>query len=133
MKLNRLGSLFLRGRPGLVFDHENFRLQKRTILVDPNNFEALATFGDQVKTAVRILFHDADDLGHASHVGHTLLERSHHPESAILGKTFSDHFFVAGLKNVQRQGSAREQHDIEWEQGDEGSQAVSVGAKSPRQ
>ena len=133
MKLNRLGSLFLRGRPGLVFDHENFRLQKRTILVDPNNFEALATFGDQVKTAVRILFHDADDLGHASHVGHTLLERPHHPESAILGKTFSDHFFVAGLKNVQRQGSAGEQHDIEWEQGDEGSQAVSVGAKSPRQ
>jgi hypothetical protein len=34
---------------------------------------------------------------------------------------------------VQRQGSAGEQHDIEWEQGDEGSQAVSVGAKSPRQ
>src|ERR1700723_3984538 len=130
MKLNCPGSLFRRGRPGLIFDHENFRPQKRTILVDLNNFEARPTFGDQVKTAVRILFHNTNDFGHASHVGHTLLERSHHPESAILGKTFSDYFFVAGLKNVQRQGSAGEQHDIEWEQGDEGSQAVSVGARS---
>jgi hypothetical protein len=43
----------------------------------------------------------------------------------MLGETFGDHFFVARLEDVQGQGSAGEQDDIEREQGDKGVQTVS--------
>ena len=108
-------------------------MQEGTFLVDAHEFETLAAFGDQVEAAVGILFHDGDDFGGASHLGETLLDGAHHAEGAMLGEAFADHFFVARLEDVQGQGSAGEQDDIEREQGYKGVQASLRGDRGRNQ
>jgi len=100
-------------------------LQEGAILIDGHDFETVAAFGDQVKTAVGILFDDGDDFGGASHFGETLFEGPNHSENAILAEALRNHFFVARFENVQRQKECWEVNDVEREQGDEGRQARS--------
>ena len=42
---------------------------------------------------------------------------AHHAKGAMLGETLANHFFVARFENVQGQGSAGEQDDVERKQG----------------
>src|SRR5580704_2101003 len=66
VELNCALGVYLRRRSGFVIDHENFGLEKRPLLVDADEFESLAAFGDQVEAAVRIFFYDGDDFGGAA-------------------------------------------------------------------
>jgi hypothetical protein len=99
----------------LVVDQEDFGLQERTFLVDAHEFEALAAFGKDVEAAVGIFLCDRDDFGRASDFGQTLFEEAHYAEGAMPGEAVGDHFLVAWLEDVQGQGSAGEQDDIERE------------------
>jgi hypothetical protein len=99
----------------LVVNHENFSLEKRTLLVYGQKFETLAAFGDQVEAAVGIFFYYGDYFGGASYFGETLLKGAHHAEDSVLGEAFADHFFVAGFEDVQGQRSTREQDNVERE------------------
>ena len=117
VQLNRARSVCLRRRSRFVVDHENFGLQEGAFLADTQQFETLAAFGYQIESTVWILLYDGDDFGGASHVGETLLNRSHYAEVTVLGQAFANHFLVTRLEDVQGQGSAGEQDNIEREQG----------------
>jgi hypothetical protein len=97
-------------------------LQEGSFLVDAYDFETPAAFGDEVEAAVRILLDHSDNFGSASHLGQTLFDYAHYTERAMLGEALSDHFFIAELEDVQGQGDAGEQDDIEREQGEKGFQ-----------
>ena len=97
-------------------------MQIRTFLVDAQEFETLAAFGDKIEPAVGIFFHDGDDFSGASHFGEVLFDSPHHAEGLLPGKAIADHFFITRLENVQRQGHAWEQNDIERKQGNQGVQ-----------
>jgi len=127
MQLDGARGVFLWRRSGLVVERENFRAEKRPFVIDPHQFETPPAFGDQIEFAVGILFHDGHDFGRASHIGETLLQGTHHAEDPILSQAFANHFFVAWFEDVQGQGSAGEQDDIEREQRDEGVHGVSGG------
>ena len=117
MQLNRAGGVGLRWSCGLVIDHCHFSLEEGTFLIEAQELETLAALGDQVEPAVGILFHDGDDFGGASYLGQALLDGTDYAEVAMLGEAFANHFFVARLEDVQGQGSAGEQDDIEREEG----------------
>ena len=114
--------LFCRRHARFVADQQNFRLKKRAFLINADDFKPLAAFGNQVQAPVRILFYDRDDLGGASHFGQTVFNRAHYAECAVRFQALANHFFVARFKNVQRQGSAGKENDIEREQGDKNFQ-----------
>src|SRR5580693_1651998 len=128
VQLNRTVRVFLRRHAGFVVDHLNFRLQKRTLLIHSQEFETPPAFGDEVEAPIGVLFYDGDDFGHASHFRQNLLDRADDAKLSILRPAFANHLFVARLKNVQLERSAGEQYDIQRKQGNEGGQAVSVGA-----
>ena len=46
-------------------------------------------------------------------------------ELLLLIQAFADHLLVARLENMERQGRAREQHDFQWKQREQGIQAAS--------
>ena len=120
--------IFRQRRSRFVVDHENFGLEERTILVDADEFEALAAFGDEVEAAVGIFFDDRDDFGGAAYLGEARVEGAHHAEGKLPGEAFPNHFFIARFENVQRQGSAGEQDDIEREQGNQGRHRAISGS-----
>src|SRR5580700_11646680 len=117
MQLNRARRVFPRRSSGLVLDHENLSLQKRSFLVDPHHFEPLAAFTHQIQTAVGVLLYYRNNLGSTPHFGQTLLDRAHYAEMPMLSQALANHFFVARFENVQGQGSAGEQDDIKRKQG----------------
>jgi len=117
MQLNCAGGVFLGWSAGFVVDHENFGLEEGAFLVDAHEFETFAAFGDEVEAAVGIFLYDGDDFGGAADFSETLLDGANDAEGAMLGEAFGNHFFVAWFEDVQGQGSAGEQDDIEREQG----------------
>jgi hypothetical protein len=116
VQLNSAGSIVGGWRGGVIVDHENFGLEERALLVDADEFEALAAFGDEVEASVGILFDDGDDFGGAADLGEFLLDGANYAEGALLGEAFGDHFFIARFEDVQRQGGAGEEDDIERKQ-----------------
>ena len=125
VQLHRARGVLPRRSSGFVLNHENFGAQERTLPVDAQEFETLAALGDQVEAAVGVLFHDGNDFGGTSHLGETLFDGAHDPEDASLGEAFADHFLVVRFEDMQGQGSAGKQDDIEREQWQKGVQAVS--------
>jgi hypothetical protein len=122
VKLNGARSVFLRRCTGFVVDDEDLALEIRAFLIDAQELETLAAFADEIEAAVGILFYDSDDFGGASHFSETPLDGADDAEGAIMSQTFADHFFVARFENVQREGCAWKQDDVEREQGNKGVQ-----------
>src|SRR5882672_2416575 len=113
VQLNRARSVRLERSARFVVDHEDFSLEERTFLIDPYDLETPAAFGNDVEAAVGIFFDDGNDFGRASDLGETLFDSAHHTEGTMLREALTDHFFIARLEDVQWQGSAGEQDDIE--------------------
>lgn len=113
VQLNRPVGLFLRWRSRFIVDEQNLSLQKRSILIYAKNLEPPASFRNQVEPAVGVFFYYADDFGGASHLRNALLNRAYNAKSAMLGHAFANHLLVTRLEDMQRQGSAGEQYDIE--------------------
>ena len=128
VQLNRAVRVFLRRRAGFIVDHHNFRLQEGTLLIYSQKLETPAPFRNEVEAPVGVFFDDGNDFGGAAHFGQTLLHRADHAEQAILRQALANHLFIARFEDMQRQGRAGEQYDIQREQGNEGGQAVSVSA-----
>jgi hypothetical protein len=109
----------LRRCGGLVVDQENFGLEERTFLIYAEEFETPTAFGDEVEATVGIFFDDGHDFGGASHLGEALLDGAYDAESLVPGEALADHLFVTWLENVQGQGRAGEQDNVEREEGDQ--------------
>src|SRR5579862_528334 len=112
------GALSVRVRDlgGIVIKEENFTLEKRTFLIELNNLKSLSSLGVNVHAAIVIFFpYLGDDRG-AAHFSQGILVGPDHAKGFLLFQTFSDHLFVARLKDVQREGRAREQHHVQREQ-----------------
>jgi len=126
VQLHRTRGFFLTGRgAGFVIDHQNFRPKKRALLVHAQDFETLASLGNDVELTVRIFFDNADDFGGAPYFGEILFHGPHHSEAALLGEAFADHFFVTWFEDVQGQRNAGKQDDVEGKEWQEGVQSVS--------
>jgi len=115
VQLNRARGVCRRRGSRFVGDHENFGLKEWTFLIDAHEFETIAAFGDEIEATVGVLFDDGDDFGGASHLCETLFDGAHDAEVAMLSETFANHFFIARLEDVQGQGSAGEQNNVERE------------------
>jgi hypothetical protein len=100
---------------GFVGDQKDFAAQERPLLIELQDLEAVAAFGDDVEAAVGIFLGDADDFDGASNFGDALFMGANHAEGRMVGETFADHFFVAGLEDVQGQRSSGEEDDIKRE------------------
>ena len=129
MQVNGTGRILLEYGAGYVSDHGDFSLQERALAIHGQEFETVAAFGDEVELAIGIFLDDGNDFGGATDFGQILLHGADYAEDTILRQAFADHFFIARFEDVQRQGSAGEQYDIEREQGDENGQGVSGRAK----
>ncbi len=108
------------GGAGFVCDEQYFRLQKGTLAVQFEHFKALAAFHDQIETPVGILLRDSNDFSRTPNFRQALVQGADHAERRVVCPTLADHLFVARLENVQGQGSAGEQHNVEREQGKQG-------------
>ena len=104
---------------GIIRKKENFGLKERTFLINLQHFEAALAFSEDVHTAVVVFFEDVDDFGGAANVDEPLVFGADDAERALLVKAFIDHLFVARLEDVQRQGRAGKQHQIERKKGEE--------------
>jgi short-subunit dehydrogenase len=120
MRSNCPGFVLWSGSAGLVHDEEYFRLQKGTLAVEFEHFKAPASLRDQIETAVGILFRDANDFGSAPNFRDAFFQNTHHPERRVVCPALANHLSVSRLENVQGQGSARKQYDVEREQGKQG-------------
>ena len=56
---------------------------------------------------------EPENLGGASHIGNAFVGGADDAEGLFLIQAFSDHLFVARLKNVQRERDAWEQDEVE--------------------
>ena len=72
-----------------------------------------APFGNDVHSAVGIVFDLADDFSGATDLRGGLALGEDHAEFEILLQTTGDHQFVAGLEDMQRERHAREENEIE--------------------
>lgn len=120
MQLDRFDSLLVGRVARLVGDKQNFSLQKRTLLIQLQNLKAFAPFRNQVHPAVRIFFGDRNDLRRASDFRNSLIQCPHHSKLRVIRQALTNHFFVTRLEDVQRQRSARQQHDFKREQRKQG-------------
>jgi hypothetical protein len=105
--------------PGLIGDEQNLGAQKGALLIEFEYFKTPTPLGNEIETTIGIFLRDADDLGGASDLGYVLLDGANNPEQRLVCQTLSDHLLVSRFENVQRQGSAGKQHDLEREQGEE--------------
>jgi hypothetical protein len=96
-------------------NQHNFGLEERALLIQADEFETIAAFGDEVEASVGILFDHGHDFSGASHLGEAFLESAHHPEGFVLREAFGNHFFVTRLEDVQGQRDAGKQDNIERE------------------
>ena len=81
-----------------------------------HDLEAPAAFSDDVHASVGIFLGDRENFRGATDLGKFLVLAPNHPEMLLAVKALGNHLPVARLENVQRQGSAREQHQIQREQ-----------------
>jgi len=122
--------LVLRDRSaGLIGNQQHLGPQEGTVLVEFQNFEAIAALGNQIEAAIRIFLGDADDLGGASHFGNAFVEGAYYAEGSIVGTAFPDHFFVSRLEDMQWQRSSGKQYNFQREQGKQGHEVSGSRAK----
>lgn len=100
-----------------VGQKKNLCAQERALLIHFQDLETLASFRDQIETSVGILLRDGNYFSRTANLSDTFIGGSHHAEGRIVGDALPDHLFVLRFKDVQRQGSARKEHDVEREQG----------------
>ena len=92
-------------------------------MADMENFEAVPALGDDIHTAVFIFLGDSDDFSSATDLGDRSFFGAHYAENLIPLEALPDHFFVAGLKDVQRQRSAGQQNHVQRKQRQQRTQA----------
>ena len=99
--------------------------QERTFLVDLEEFETVAAFGDDVHAAVVVGLGHGQDFRGAADVGEIRILCANYAERPLLLQALADHLLVPRLEDVKRQGRAGEQHDFQGEQGEQGIQEAS--------
>ena len=113
MQRDRLLYFARGGDIAVVFQIENFSLQKRAVLIDLQNLEAFLPLSKDVHSPVRILLQNIQDFRGAADFRQLLFLGANDSEMLILIEALRDHLFVARLKNVQRHGYPRQQHQIQ--------------------
>src|SRR5581483_6363695 len=109
----------------VILKIEDVATQEWPFLIDLQNLESLPALGDNVHLAVVITLGDGDDLGGAAHVGDPFLLGAYNAERDLLLETLVDQFLITRLKDVQGQGSARKEHNVQGEQWQERLQSIS--------
>jgi short-subunit dehydrogenase len=120
MRSNCPSLVFWSGSARLVSYEQYFRLQKGTLPVEFEHFKALAAFCNHIESSIGILLGDTNDFSGAPNFRDALFQCAHDAERRIVCPTLTNHLFVSRLENVQGQGSARKQYDVEREQGKQG-------------
>ena len=102
-----------RRRSPVVAEEVDFRLKEITRIVEHLNLKALVSVAQDVETTILVFVHDANDLRDTADHGKAFPLCSHDTKAAVIGEAFSDHLFVAFLKNMQGQRSSRKENDIQ--------------------
>ena len=112
MQTHRLLHHLFGRKARLVLDHGNLGLQKWALLVDGEHFEALDSPRQDVHAPIIVFLDHLQDFSRAAYVGDALFGGAHNAEGLFQLQTLSDHFFVARLEDVERQGGAGEQDEF---------------------
>jgi hypothetical protein len=115
VQLNRARFVLLCCCVAVVVNQNDLSAQKRTLFIHSQQFKSPAAFSNEIEAAIFILFYHRDDFSRASHFSEALFNGAYHAKRLVLRQAFANHLFVARLENVQRQGSAGKQNDIERE------------------
>ena len=83
--------------------------------MDVKHFETLDAAGEDIHAAVVIPFRDLEDFGGATDVGDAFFRGADNAKRLLQFQTLGDHFFVSGLEDVQGQGNAGEENEVERE------------------
>src|SRR5215470_13861524 len=113
MQLDRTFLFTCRRQIGLVAQIKHFGLKKRALLIHLKHFKTSLSFGKDVHAPVIIFLEDIDDLGRAADIYESFLLGAHNAKRSFLSKALADHFFVARLEDVEWQGRAGKQYDVE--------------------
>ena len=107
MKLDCLFFL-LRGRGfWFISNVEDFAAQKLALLVYLKEFEAVPALSNDIHAAVVVALGHGNDFGSAPDVGQAVFLHTDDPKAPLLLNALANHFLVAGLEDMQRQGRAR--------------------------
>jgi short-subunit dehydrogenase len=118
MQFDGVGDFFRRGFLGIIFKEEHIGAQEIALLVYFQNFETLTAFGDDVHATVVIFFGYRHNLRRAADFSDPAFLGPDDAKLFLLRETFADHFFVAGLEDVQGQRHAGQQNHFQGEQGE---------------
>src|SRR5438105_9297860 len=88
---------------------KHFSAQERAIAIHIHDLEALPALSENIQPAIVVALHDFDNVRSASRPGQRILLRQNHTEELFRLQTFTDHFFIAGFKDMQRQKCFRKQ------------------------
>ncbi len=112
------------GRLIFIFEEIYFGVEEFAFLVELHDLEALRSFRDDVHAAVFVFLNNFGDVRHAADLGNRVFLRAHDSERFLVDKGLADHLLVTGFEDVQRQGSAGKQDNIEREQSDLGHELI---------
>ena len=105
-----------RGCPRLVFDHGKLRLEEGPFFVNLQHLKTLDAACQNIHPAVVIALGYFDDFRSTTDFSDTVGRSPHHAEWFLFVQTLRNHFLVTRFEDVQRQGSARQQHQVQRKQ-----------------
>src|SRR5215831_15115974 len=100
-------------RTTAIFEVIHLSLQQRMLLKQLHHAEGSAAHGDNVHTPVGVALHHFQDFRRTTHMRHSFWQREKHAEFRFFLKAILDHLFVSRLKNMQGEGSAGEENDVQ--------------------
>jgi hypothetical protein len=104
--------LCIGGAAGFIIEVKYLATQKNLLLVDFENLEAFPALGDDIHASIGMFLSHRDYLSCAPYVGQITLRIAHDPEPLFLFKAFGNHFFITGLKDVERKRRTGKEHQV---------------------
>src|SRR5207302_11019365 len=90
----------------LTCKEQSVSLQECALPFDFQHFKSLAALGNNLQTAVLVLFCHCDNFRCTPDFGYTFILCPDHAEQTLASQALADHLLVTGLEDVERQGDA---------------------------
>src|SRR5579859_633808 len=117
----QMQELFARGLGGVtapfIIEKAHLGAQEGTLLVHPQDFKAAQALGEDIEPAIVVAFDYIENPGGAANLGHLFLLCMDNAEYRVFFQAFTDHLFIARLKDMQRQRYGGKQDQRQREDG----------------
>lgn len=100
----------------VVIEEINGAAKKGAFIVQQQDFKTPASLGEDIQTAIGILFQHSFHRRGAAGIDDALLAGLYYPEFLALAHYLSEHLLVPVFKNMKWQRSAGKEHQGQWEQ-----------------